>query len=102
MAATATAEKPAKAPPKEKPVKPVRPPRKILGGYERTAKISFTKDEEGVLWGPGHNPHRSGTNLNRQFALLRAGMTIQQALDAGVWPQVLRWIHDKGFIELVD
>lgn len=71
-----------------------KPGRKLLG-YDRSAKIRY-----GEGFSKAKNPHREGTRLHKQFALIESGMTLAEAVDAGVFPQVLRYFYDKNEIRI--
>lgn len=61
------------------------------GSYPLTAKISMKTKE---------NPHRTGTILHKQFAKYKNGMTVQQALDAGVVWANLRYLSALEHIKI--
>jgi hypothetical protein len=75
----ATDTKPAK-PPKE--VKPQAP--RSIAGHPLTAVISFGVNKEGKKYGPDNNPKRAGSSAAARFTLYKEGMTLEQALKAGV------------------
>lgn len=68
--------------------------RKLLG-FDRNAKIRY-----GEGFSRAKNPHREGTRLHAQFNLIESGMTLAQAVDAGIFPQVLRYFYDKAEIKI--
>lgn len=83
----------------EKTKEPKAPKEKVgrkLLGFERSAKIKF-----GDGFAKNKNPHREGTRLHQQFNLIESGMTLEAALNAGVFPQVLRYFQDKAEIKIV-
>lgn len=61
------------------------------GTYPLTAKITLKVKE---------NPHRAGTTLHKMFAKYKNGMTVQQALDAGVVWANLRYLSSLDTIKI--
>jgi len=48
------------------------------------------------------NPKRAGSKSAARFDLYEDGMTVGEALDAGVWPADIRYDSEvKGFIKLI-
>ena len=86
---TATAEKPAK-----------ETKEKTVAGYSPTAKISLLADQEGKKYGKDNNPKRSGSASATLFEKYKDGMTVQQAVDAGVSAAAIRWDVDHKFISV--
>jgi hypothetical protein len=62
--------------------------------------ITMGKDPEGKNYGPDNNPKRAGSAANTRFALYKSGMTIQQALDAGITRGDINWDSKQGFINI--
>ena len=59
--------------------KPTRVPR-----IPDTSVISFGKDKDGKNYGPDNNPKRPGSQSAARFALYKSGMTVKDALAAGL------------------
>lgn len=74
-AATATGE----TAEKKAPVRPVREPK-----FSGDMKITLLADENGAVYGKDHNPKRAGSKSAERFALYTNGMTVDQALAAGI------------------
>ena len=84
-----------KATPKEK----AAPKEKLIAGKALTTKIAFGvggKDNKPYN-GSNNNPKR-GASAER-FAKYKAGMTFQEALDAGISSADVKWDLEKGFIK---
>ena len=60
--------------------------------------IRMGADKEGRTYGPDHNPKKAGSATHGRFACYRDGMTVQEALDAGVLTGDMTYDRDKGFI----
>lgn len=73
---------------------PKKSGRKLLG-FDRSAKIRY-----GEGFSKAKNPHREGSRLHAQFDLIESGMTLAAALEAGIWPGILRYFHDKAEIKI--
>lgn len=69
-----------------------------LGGMPYTSTITFGTDKDGNRFSAANNPKR-GT-ASRRFALYEEGMTIREALDAGVKPTDINWDRKKGYIRI--
>lgn len=61
------------------------------GTFPLTAKIKFLVDE---------NPHRAGSKLHAYFNLYENGMTVEEALKAGVVWENLRYLTEQGIIQI--
>lgn len=96
--ATSAPAKDAKAP-KEKKA-PVPREKKYPTGATGASKISFGADKSGKKYGVDNNP-KKGAAATR-FAKYKEGMTVEEALKAGVQIGDLRWDSDpkRGFIKL--
>lgn len=68
-----------------------RPVRGRVGRYLPSAKISIMAKE---------NPHRATAKDHKKFGLLRAGMTVAEASEAGLERAYLRYIADEGHIAI--
>ena len=74
---------------------PVRGPKDV----SQDATISFGVDKEGNFYGPEvNNPKKEGSKTRTRFALYREGMTIKQALEAGITTADLVYDRDHGFV----
>ena len=90
---------------KEKVAKPKKEPgerkqKETVRGMKRIAPISFGVDEEGVTWDFDTVPLRMGA-LER-FGLIKDGMTVNDALKAGVEEGDLRKWRANGYIVVPD
>jgi hypothetical protein len=74
------------------------PKPKRSGSYDDAATITFGKDKEGNAYGPKNNPKREGSKSHERFAAYKSGMTVRQALDAGVLGADLKYDEGKEFI----
>lgn len=92
MNAQTTAEKPAAAAKEQK--------EKTVAGYAPTAKVTLLADQEGKKYGKDNNPKRSGSASASLFEKYKDGMTVQQAVDAGLTAAALRWDADHKFISI--
>jgi hypothetical protein len=75
---------------------PVKGPK----GVPQDAIIAFGTNKEGVAYGPEGtaNPKKEGSKTRTRFAMYTEGMTIKQALDAGITTADLVYDKDHGFI----
>ena len=95
----------AKKEPAEKAVKTESAPaeKKVSGprGTPQDAVIRMQLDEKaGKNYGVDHNPKKAGSKGAERFALYTDGMTVGEALNAGVWAADITWDIGKGFIKL--
>lgn len=93
-----TAAAPAAAPAVAAAAAPAKP--KTVGGFALTAKITFGKDKESKSYGKDNNPKRAGSASHGKFAKYVDGMTVQQAVDAGMTGADLTWDTKHGFIKI--
>jgi len=70
-------------------------------GLDKTKKIELQKDGEGNKFGKENNPKRAGSASAERFALYKDGMTVEEALNAGVTSTDINHDVGKGFIKLV-
>jgi hypothetical protein len=69
-------------------------------GVPLDAVIRFGVDKAGNKYGPDNNPKKVGTKTHGRFGTLyQDGMTIQQAMDAGLPTADLVYDRDHGFIQ---
>lgn len=88
------------AAPKEKAEKAEKAPaEKKIGGFAQTAKISFGTDKDDKPYGADNNPKRAGSKAHGNFAKYKDGMTIGEALIAGVPSSDISWDLKHGFIK---
>lgn len=67
--------------------------------FTDTSVINFGKNAEGKPYdGSENNPKREGSGAHGRFQLYRDGMTIKEALDAGLSRADINYDSDKGFI----
>lgn len=69
-------------------------------GTELNSVIRFRQDKNGVAYGPDNNPKRPGTAGHQRFALYVDGMTVSEALAAGIWGADVAWDIEHGFISV--
>ena len=68
-------------------------------GVPQDAVITFGVDKDGVPYSATeHNPKKEGSKARAKFSLYREGMTIAQALDAGIPTGDLVYDRDHGFV----
>jgi len=72
-------------------------PRK-LSVHNPKSTIHFGADKEGQKYGASNNPKRDGSASADRFNMYKEGMTIEQALTAGVKTTDISWDLKKGFI----
>lgn len=92
---TATPTNTAAKPDGKAPVE--KTPRK-LSGHNPKSTIHFGADKEGKKYGASNNPKREGSASADRFNMYKEGMTIEQALTAGVKTTDILWDLKKGFI----
>ena len=73
---------------------PVRGPK----GTPQDAVITLGTDAQGNKYGPDNNPKKPGSKTHGRFASYYDGMTIAQALEAGLTTADLVYDRDKGFV----
>lgn len=78
---------------KRKP--PVREPK-----FKPDMKITLLSDKDGKVYGKDHNPKRAGSKAGERFALYVNGMTVDQALAAGLTRGDLDFDAQKKFISI--
>lgn len=62
--------------------------------------IRMMENKEGVKYGPDSNPKRPGSAGHARFAMYEDGMTVQQALDKGIWSADITWDLERSFIRI--
>lgn len=74
---------------------------KTVGGYALTAKITLAKNAEGKAYnGADNNPKRKGSKSFDKFAKYKDGMTVEQAVAAGLTGADLSWDTSHKFITI--
>lgn len=68
-------------------------------GVPLDAVIHLMADTKGVQYGPDNNPKKPGSKTHGRFACYSHGMTIQQAIDAGIQTGDLTYDRDHGFVQ---
>ena len=74
--------------------------------FSDTTVISFGKDEKaGKNYGPQpdgsfHNAKKAGSGAATRFAKMKSGMTVGEAIAAGVTRGDINWDVKQGFIKL--
>jgi hypothetical protein len=63
-------------------------------------RISLLTDAEGNQYGPEKNPKRPGTESHVRFAKYVDGMTVKEALEAGLKRDDITWDVNKKYISL--
>lgn len=69
-------------------------------GVPQDATIHMLSDKSGKPYGVDNNPKRAGTAGHERFAKYTDGMTVGEAIAAGVWAADIKWDLDKKFIEV--
>lgn len=90
------AKKEPKAPKEPKAAKEPAPPK-----YAPGSTVKLLKNGEGVQYGKDNNPKRPGSASYDRFALYTDGMTVEDAIKAGVKTADIAWDVSKGFIEVI-
>jgi hypothetical protein len=67
-------------------------------GVPLDAVIRFGQDKQGNSYGPDNNPKKVGSKTHGRFAMYVDGMTVQQALDAGIQTADLNYDREHGFV----
>lgn len=74
---------------------------KKIAGHAPTAKIAFGKDKDGKSYNAtDNNPKRAGSKSGDRFAKYKAGMTLEQAVQAGVSAADIKWDSEHKYIEI--
>lgn len=73
---------------------------KLPRGITETQVIRLQSDKDGKQYGAENNPKRPGSKAAVRFALYKDGMTVRQALEAGLDPGDLAYDSNKQFIVL--
>lgn len=63
--------------------------------------IHFGKDDEGNAYGPENSP-KKGENTKQRWAIYRDGMTVADALEAGLTRSNIRKDRRAGFITITN
>ena len=66
--------------------------------FSKDSIINLGTDDKGVAYGPENNPKRAGSEANKRFEKYENGMTIEQAMEAGVTRADINWDSKQGFI----
>jgi hypothetical protein len=76
------------------------PPPQVRGPKDvpQDATIHFGANKEGMQYGPHNNPKKAGSKAHDRFAVYQEGMTIAQALEAGITTADLTYDRDHGFV----
>lgn len=98
--AAVAAEKPKKEKKARAPKAERTTPINTSAKFSDTSVISFGKDKEGKDWGPENNPKRPNSATWARFKLYQSGMTLKEAMDAGVTRGDINWDSKQGFIIL--
>lgn len=80
---------------KKKPTVPVREPM-----FKGEQTITLLANAEGVAYGKDNNPKRAGSKSAERFAFYVNGMTVDQALAAGISRSDLKYDVDQKFISV--
>jgi hypothetical protein len=86
---------------KKEPAAPKEKKERTVATYPGSTKIYFGKDKDGRLWSPTNSPRRAGTKLADRWHY-RNGMTLRQAVDAGMLAGDIVWDLYKGYIKFAD
>lgn len=105
MADVAKAQPQAKAQPKPEPQPEPKPAKKAAkakpqaAGAKRRGPAPEFADEQ-VIEVLVKNPKRPGSMAHARYAKYRTGMTVRQALDAGLRREDFKWDTDHGHIDI--
>ena len=70
-------------------------------GVAHDSTIHFLQDKSGKPYNvTDNNPKKNGSAGHARFALYHEGMTVGEALAAGVWSADITWDIDHGFIRV--
>jgi hypothetical protein len=84
--------------PKPAEAKADKKPREKKSQFAADQKITMGVDKEGKKYGSGHNPKRG--KAAERFAKYKDGMTVKQALDAGLTSGDLNWDTARKLISI--
>lgn len=74
--------------------------RTVRPKFPETAVIRLKADESGNKYGSTNNPKREGTKAFEKFAKYADGMTVAQALEAGIPGSSIYYDLDHGYISV--
>jgi len=77
-----------------------RQPPKREPKYKPDATITLLADKDGKPYGKDNNPKRQGSKSGERFALYTNGMTVDQAIAAGITRPDLDFDVQKKFISI--
>ena len=83
-----------------KTAEPKAPKTPRANKFEAGQVITLLTDKEGKKYGADNNPKREGTASADRFSKYKDGITVEQALAAGVKSADLDWDSKKGFISI--
>ncbi len=86
---------------KKEPAAPKEKKERTVATYPGSTKIYFGKDKDGKSWSPTNSPRRAGTKLADRWHY-RNGMTLRQAVDAGMLAGDIVWDLYKGYIKFAE
>lgn len=92
------ASKAAKAP--KEPKEPKAPAVRTFGGFTEGQKITLLVDKDGRPYGPENNPKRPGSGSHERFQHYKNGMTVAEAIQAGVTAADLKYDAAHTFIKV--
>lgn len=77
------------------------PRRARRGAHPAGAVITFGKDETGRPYDTvENNPKRNGSKSREVFRRYREGMTVAEAVEAGIGRGFINWDEKKGYIRI--
>ena len=68
--------------------------------FKSDQKITLGADKEGNRYGPDNNPKREGSASAARFALYQDGMTVGEAMEAGVTRGDINWDAKHDYISV--
>jgi len=73
--------------------------------FPETGVITFGKDNENKTYGPQsdgtfYSPKRAGSAAGNRFLKYKSGMTVKEAMEAGIVRADLNWDTKQGFINI--
>jgi hypothetical protein len=70
------------------------------GNLNPTTKLHFGRDKEGKAWGPDHCPYKPDSKRSARWALVKKGMTVLQAVEAGLPARYIEDMVEREFLVL--
>lgn len=74
--------------------------KKRLATHRPSAPVGINENESTISFVLKPNPKMKGSKVYTRYAKYKKGMTIREALDAGITLPDLRWDVDRGYINI--